>query len=157
MSQSMEQGRQWLLSALAWLAGPVEWLVRLYLAKVFFLSGWVKWQDWESTLYLFRYEYRVPGLPPEWAAWLATGSELLLPVLLVLGLGTRLAAGGLWILNLVAVIAYYHVLKTSPAALQDHLQWGLLLSLLLVRVPAAWGLDHWLARRRALKLPAGSR
>ncbi len=47
-------------------------LVRLYLLKVFFQSGMVKIQSWQSTLDLFAYEYSVPLLPPEIAAYTAT-------------------------------------------------------------------------------------
>ena len=68
---------------------------RLYIAQVFWLAGLTKIRDWETTLLLFTEEYRVPLLPPAWAAVSGTAGELLLPVLLVLGLGGRLAALGL--------------------------------------------------------------
>ena len=67
---------------------------RLYIAQVFWLAGLTKIRDWETTLLLFTEEYRVPLLPPAWAAVSGTAGELLLPVLLVLGLGGRLAAPG---------------------------------------------------------------
>ncbi|WP_439135003.1 DoxX family protein [Pseudomaricurvus sp.] len=104
---------------------------RLYIAKVFFMSGWSKISDWETTLWLFEEEYQVPLLSPELAAYAATAGELVLPVLLVFGFLTRFAATGLFILNIVAVISYYAALKGSPAALQDHLQWGIILGLLM--------------------------
>ena len=61
-------------------------LARLYVAQVFFLSGLTKLRDWETTLFLFTEEYKVPVLPPAVAAVMGTGGELVLPVLLVLGL-----------------------------------------------------------------------
>ncbi|MCA3157887.1 MAG: DoxX family membrane protein, partial [Burkholderiales bacterium] len=84
------------------------WLLfaRLWIAKIFFLAGLTKIRDWEVTLLLFTEEYHVPLLPPALAAFMGTAGELVLPVLLVLGLGTRLAALGLFIVNAIAVISY---------------------------------------------------
>lgn len=129
------------------LAPLADLTTRLYLAKVFLASGWNKVQDWESTLYLFREEYHVPLLPPELAAYLGAGGELVLSVLLAFGLWTRFSACGLFIINVVAVISYYDSLKDSPAALQDHLQWGLLLSLLIVGKVKQLTVDHLLVSR----------
>ena len=89
-------------------AAPVLDLgLRLFLANVFFKSGLTKIQTWDSTLYLFREEYKVPLLPPDFAAWLGTGAELTFPVLLVFGLFGRFGALGLTILNAVAAYSYY--------------------------------------------------
>jgi putative oxidoreductase len=119
--------------------------VRLFLANVFFKSGLTKIQTWDSTLYLFREEYKVPLLPPDFAAWLATGAELGLPVLLVLGLFGRFAALGLFILNAVAAYSYYEQL--SEAGLNQHLYWGMLLAVLLLHGLGKWSVDDWLERR----------
>jgi putative oxidoreductase len=129
------------------LAPVVDLVARLYIANVFFSAGWNKISDWETTLYLFQEEYQVPLLSPELAAWLGTGGELVLSVLLVLGLFTRFAASGLFVLNIVAVISYYAALKDSPAAIQDHLQWGIILALLMVTRVRQLTLDHLLVRR----------
>ena len=119
--------------------------VRLFLANVFFKSGLTKIQTWDSTLYLFREEYKVPLLPPDFAAWLATGAELGLPVLLVLGLFGRFATMGLFILNAVAAYSYYDQL--SEAGLNQHLYWGMLLAVLLLHGLGKWSVDEWLERR----------
>jgi putative oxidoreductase len=132
---------------LAALRPAVDLIVRLYLARVFVLSGLTKIADWGTTVALFTDEYQVPLLPPEWAALAAAGGELALPLLLVLGLGTRFAACGLFVLNGVAVLSYWHVLKDSPAAWQAHLNWGLLLALIAVSRVSPWTLDRWLDRR----------
>ena len=58
---------------------------RLYIAQVFFLSGLTKIRDWESTLFLFHEEYKVPLLSPALAAVMGTTGELALPALLVPG------------------------------------------------------------------------
>ena len=128
----------------------VDAVVRLVLARVFFLSGLTKIQDWGTTVALFSDEYQVPFLPPELAAFVGTAGELALPVLLVLGLGTRFAACGLFVLNIVAVVSYWHVLSTaeSPAALHDHLHWGLLLAWVAVSATSPWTLDRLLFLRR---------
>jgi putative oxidoreductase len=124
---------------------PVALLAaRAYVAQVFFLSGLTKLRDWDTTLALFADEYHVPLLPTELAAVMGTGGELVLPVLLLLGLGGRFAALGLFVVNAVAVISLADI---TPAALQQHQFWGSLLLGLLLWGPGRWALDAWLARR----------
>lgn len=117
---------------------------RLYLAQVFFLAGLTKLRDWETTLLLFENEYAVPLLSPTLAAAAGTAGELVLPVLLVLGLGGRIAALGLFIVNAVAVVALPEI---TEAALQLHQFWGSLLLGLLLWGPGRWSVDAVLARR----------
>ena len=117
--------------------------LRLYLANVFFKSGWTKIQSWDSTLYLFNDVYHVPLLPPEMAAYMAAGAELGLSVLLVLGLFGRFAASGLFILNIVAVISYADL---SQGGLNQHLSWGILLGVLLILSRGSWSMDFWLEK-----------
>jgi putative oxidoreductase len=117
---------------------------RVYLAQVFLLAGISKLRDWDITLALFADEYHVPLLPPEVAAWAGTAGELVLPVLLVLGLGGRVAALGLFVVNAVAVLSLADI---APAALQQHQFWGSLLLALLLWGPGRWSLDTLLARR----------
>lgn len=119
---------------------------RVYVAQVFFLAGVTKLRDWSSTLDLFTYEYQVPLLPPVLAAWLGTAGELVLPILLVLGLGGRVAALGLSGVNVMAVLS----LPDMPeAAFQLHVFWGSLLVGLAVYGPGLWSVDCWLHRRFA--------
>jgi putative oxidoreductase len=119
--------------------------LRFFLANVFFKSGLTKIQTWDSTLYLFREEYKVPLLPPDFAAYLGTGAELALPVLLLFGLFGRFAALGLTILNAVAAYSYREQL--SEAGMNQHLYWGLLLAVLLLHGLGKWSVDAWLERR----------
>lgn len=130
--------------SLQYLLPITDLAVRLYIAKVFLLSGWSKVSDWDTTLYLFREEYSVPLLNPELAAVLASAGELALPVLLVAGIFTQLSALGLFVLNIVAVVSYYATLSQSPAALTDHLQWGLMLAVLMTMSTHKISLDHFL-------------
>ena len=56
---------------------PVALLAaRCYVAWAFFASGLTKLRDWDSTLMLFEYEYQVPLLPFELAAYLGTAAEI---------------------------------------------------------------------------------
>ncbi len=127
------------------LTQPILNLVfRLYLAKVFFMAGLSKITTWDTTLVLFQYEYAVPLLPAGVAAVLATGAELLLPVMLVLGLGGRIGAAGLFILNIVAAISYPDI---SPAGMNDHYFWGSMLLVLCVYGPGKLSVDNWLSKR----------
>ncbi|MGH8602998.1 MAG: DoxX family protein, partial [Gammaproteobacteria bacterium] len=74
----------------------------MWVANVFFKSGLVKIQSWESTVALFTYEYSVPYLSPELAAYFGAFTELFFPVLLAIGLAGRLSAGVLFVFNIVA-------------------------------------------------------
>lgn len=126
----------------AWLIGLVA---RLAVAGVFFLSGRTKVDGvlhvTDSTYFLFAEEYKVPLIPSDVAAVLATWSEHLFPVLLVLGLMTRASALALLGMTLVIQIFVY------PGAWGTHLTWAGLL-LYLVRYGAGpISLD------RLLKLP----
>jgi putative oxidoreductase len=127
-----------------YLAPVLDLGLRLFLANVFFKSGWTKIQSWDSTLYLFSDVYHVPLLPSDVAAYMATGAELGLSVLLVLGLFGRFAAAGLSILNVVAVISYSEL---SEAGLSHHLYWGILLGVLLVMSNWKWSVDFWMEKR----------
>lgn len=112
---------------------------RIYVGQAFFLSGLTKIRDWDTTIALFTDEYKVPLLPPAWAAAMGTTGELALPVLLVLGLGGRFAALGLFVVNAVAVVSLSEI---APAALQQHIFWGSLLAGLAIYGPGAWSLER---------------
>ena len=122
--------------------------IRLWVGWEFFKSGWLKITSWDSTLFLFREEYRVPLLSSDLAAALGTGGELVFPVLLWLGLAGRAAALGLSAVNLMAVIAYSHVLLSEgfEAALGQHYLWGLALLTLVVFGPGKLSGDRLLTR-----------
>jgi putative oxidoreductase len=132
------------VAALEKLQPLAQLLARFYVGKVFFLSGLTKIRDWETTIALFQDEYHVPLLPPEAAALMGTTGELLLPVLLVLGLGGRFAAMGLFVLNIVAAISLADI---PEAALQQHVFWGSLLAALVLWGPGRLSVDHLLSRR----------
>jgi putative oxidoreductase len=117
--------------------------VRLFVAAVFFQSGLTKIANWDSTLALFDNVYAVPLLPSAVAAFVGTAVELVFPVLLALGVGTRLAALVLFVFNIVAVVSYPDL---GAAGLKDHQLWGLLLAVTLLHGPGAISLDRAVAR-----------
>jgi putative oxidoreductase len=118
---------------------------RLALGAIFFISGRTKVDGLltvsEGAYTLFREEYKVPLLAPEVAAHLATYAEHLLPVLLVLGIFTRLSALGL--LAMTAVIQLF----VYPDAWPMHLTWATLALYLLGRGGGTASLDHALGIR----------
>ena len=136
-------GAAWGTHALNSLQPVVTLLARLYLSNVFFASGLTKIRDWDTTLALFMYEYKVPVLSPPVAAVIGTAGELGLPILLALGLGSRFAALGLSIVNVVAVVSLSEI---APAALQQHILWGALLVGVAVFGPGGLALDRWIQR-----------
>lgn len=117
---------------------------RLYVAHAFFASALTKLSSWDNTLFLFEEEYHVPFLPPEVAAYMGTGGELLLPLLLAPGLMGRFAAMGLFVVNAVAVLSLSDI---APAALMQHIYWGSLLLWLAVEGAGRLSIDHWMARK----------
>ena len=94
----------------------------------------------DSTLYLFRSEYKVPLLPTEWAAYLATTAEHLFPLLLLLGLATRLSAMALLGMTLEIQLFVY------PDAYPVHATWATILLYLMAKGPGRLSLDHRIAR-----------
>jgi len=127
-----------------WLTPLFDLGIRLYIANIFLPAGLLKLRDWGSTLALFQYEYHVPLLPPALAAVLGTGGELVFPVLLVFGLAARFSAAALWVINIIAVIAYPDI---SDFGKQDHLLWGLLLLVTMLHGPGRFSCDAWLSKR----------
>lgn len=133
--------------AIGWLtplASVIDLVIRLYVADAFFKSGLTKIRSWDATLYLFANEYHVPLLPTQAAALLGTFGELALPPLLALGLATRFAAAGLTVMNIIAVISYWHVLSGNEAALASHIYWGMMLLVTLFHGPGKLSLDSWI-------------
>ncbi|MBK6982434.1 MAG: DoxX family protein [Betaproteobacteria bacterium] len=118
---------------------------RFALAAIFFLSGRTKVDGFltvtEGTYTLFREEFKVPVLPPEFAAHMATYAEHLFPVLLAIGLLTRLSALGL--LGMTAVIQVF----VYPDAWATHLSWAAIALYLVGRGAGRASADHALGIR----------
>jgi len=114
--------------------------LRLGVAWIFWSSAQVKLINWQRTIELFAEEYRVPLLPPEIAAAMALSIEIACPILLVLGLFTRLAV--LVLLGMTAVIQIF----VYPEAWPTHLQWTAMMLVLLCRGAGALSIDRLLWR-----------
>ncbi|MBI3545597.1 MAG: DoxX family protein [Gammaproteobacteria bacterium] len=118
--------------------------IRVWVANIFFRSGFASLQDWESTLDLFKYEYKVPLLAPQAAAVLGTGAELIFPAFLAIGLATRFNAAALFAFNLMAVISYPAL---NEVGLKDHTYWGILLLVILLHGPGKISVDYFISRK----------
>jgi putative oxidoreductase len=129
-----------------WLTPLFDLGLRLYIGEIFFRAGWLKLADWSATLDLFDYVYQVPLLPPHLAAVMGASGEFVLPILLVLGLGGRFAAAGLFVVNLMAAISFPDI---SDLGRQDHVLWGSLLLVLVFHGLGRYSLDTWLTGKLA--------
>lgn len=104
-----------------------------------FELGWPRLSD--SAVELFRDEYKVPLLASETAAVLATACEHVLPLLILLGLATRLSALGLLLMTAVIQLFVY------PGAYPTHGVWAAVLLMLMARGAGVLSIDHLIARR----------
>jgi putative oxidoreductase len=143
-----------LRNLLARLADTAAWLTphsllalvnRVAIAAIFWLSARTKVEGWftvsDSAYLLFREEYKLPLLPPELAAHMATVAEHVFPILLVLGLFTRLSALALLGMTLVIQVFVY------PDAWPTHLSWAGLMLYLVGRGAGNVSLDRALGIR----------
>ena len=113
--------------------------MRLWIADVFFKSGLTKITDWDKTVALFMDEYKVPVISPEIAATLATGVELVAPVLVAVGLFARFGALAMLVMTGVIEFTYMHF--------DVHVVWALMLSLIVFQGAGKASVDYWLKRR----------
>lgn len=122
-------------------------VARIALAAVFWLSARTKVEEGsllsvsDTTFFLFEEEYLAVPLPPEFAAYAATYSEHFFPILLVLGLATRLGAAGLLGMTLVIQTFVY------PDAWSVHILWAGLALMIITRGAGIFSLDELVARR----------
>jgi putative oxidoreductase len=113
---------------------------RFGIAGVFFMSGRTKVDGFlgvnDTAILLFEEEYQLPLISPVLAAHLATYAEHLFPLLLVLGLATRLSAAALLVMTAVIQFLVY------PDAWPTHLTWAVPLLYLLGRGAGTVSLDR---------------
>jgi putative oxidoreductase len=128
------------------LQSPFLLFLRVYVAWVFLKAGMHKIGDWETTLVLFEYEYAVPVLPFELAAYLATFGELVFPIFLIAGFGTRFFAIALTLVNIMAVVSYYATLARG-AGLVWHYLWAAMLFTNVIYGGGFFSVDQWLKSR----------
>lgn len=120
----------------------VSLAARIFPSAVFWMSGRTKVEGFDVTdnaVALFREEYALPLLDPLVAARLAAFSEHFFPVLLVIGLASRLAA--LALLGMTAVIEYVY-----PDAWPTHGTWATCFLVVIARGPGVFSVDHLLGK-----------
>jgi len=120
----------------------IQLAMRIGVGAVFFKAGLLKYNSWEFTVKLFEDEYQVPLLDPTVAARIAMIQELTIPILLFLGLATRVATVPL--LGMIAVIQTF----VYPNAWTEHLVWASMLVFLLTRGPGTLSMDYLVGRRQ---------
>jgi putative oxidoreductase len=129
----------------------VALLLRVALAVPFFRSGLTKWDGFldlsDTPLLLFENEFKLHVLGkvydypfPLVAAWASSVAEIVLPVLLVLGVGSRLAAFALLLMTLVIQL-------TIPDGWPIHITWAAMALAAIVLGPGRMSIDSLLLRR----------
>jgi putative oxidoreductase len=115
-------------------------LLRVGVGLVFWKSAQTKLANWDLTVQLFAFEYQVPVLSPEVAAFLGTAAELAGSIMLILGFGARF--GALALLGVTLVIQTF----VYPENWSEHLFWAAALLTILVRGAGVVSADHLIAR-----------
>lgn len=134
--------------AAPWADSLMLLFVRVSLAGIFWRSGRTKVDEgsWlsvsDTAKFLFQEEYKGVPLPPEIAAYLATYAEHFFPMLLVIGLFTRLSALALLGMTLVIQIFVY-----PEAWWSVHMIWAALALMLIVRGGGQYSIDALLAKK----------
>jgi putative oxidoreductase len=128
------------IAAVFWNSGQtkIEGLAINFISGEFRL-GWPRLSD--SAVALFKDEYKLPFIPPEFAAPMAAAAEHVFPLLILFGLATRLSALALLLMTLVIQVFVY------PGAYATHATWAAVLLYLMARGPGSLSVDHWLAGR----------
>jgi putative oxidoreductase len=144
VSAADRTGIAWVDITRAWLARfPLSIILlagRIGVGATFFKAGLLKYNSFEFAVKLFQEEYRLPLLDPAVAARIAMVQELTIPILLFLGLATRIAT--IPLLGTIAVIQIF----VYPNAYHEHLAWGSILVLVLTRGPGVFSVDHLIER-----------
>ena len=135
---------------IATLDGIPYWFIalaaRVFPAAVFWQSGQTKVSGWHlkpSTIPLFQNEYQLPLIDPVIAAYMSAFAEHFFPILLVIGLATRISALALLFMTAVIEIFVY------PGAWPTHGVWATCFLVVIARGPGSLSLDHLIARKYA--------
>ena len=119
--------------------------IRFYIGQLFLQAGWLKFQhylagDWQKTVALYRETFPIPGLSPEVAAIVGTTGELALPIMLIAGFFTRVAAFGIFLTAFLLNLTF----KEMP----EHYYWMFLMATLVARGGGIISLDNLIDRIR---------
>jgi putative oxidoreductase len=126
-------------------ASVYELAMRVSIALVFWQSARTKVEGIltlkQSTFFLFQYEYALPVIPHDIAAYMATYAEHFFPVLILFGFATRFGAAALLMMTLVIQVFVY------PGAWALHLMWASILLYLVAKGPGVLSIDHLIKQR----------
>ena len=137
----------------------VQLVMRVALAVPFWKSGMLKWagflqlNDTAVTLFTDEFKLHLPGGPypfpaPTVMAFLSGSAEIIFPILLVLGFGTRFAATGLLFMTLIVEL-------TVPDGWPIHITWAAMALGIMAWGPGALSADYLI--RHFLTLPTARR
>ncbi len=123
---------------------------RIYVGLIFWNSGVAKFDDLEGTVENFDpaedgdflVSFLPESLPPEIPAYMATAGELILPILLFIGLFTRIGALGLLIMSIV--IQFF----VPGFENHEHYLWMIILAMLMAQGGNKISLDNWLLKEK---------
>jgi putative oxidoreductase len=146
------------IGIIRWIARPslAQLMLRLGLAVPFWKSGVLKWNGFlqlnDTAIYLFTDEFKLhlPGGPydfpaPAVMAFLSGSGEIVFPVLLVLGFGTRFAASGLLFMTGIVEL-------TVPEGWPIHITWAAMALAIMAWGPGRLSIDHALCRLSGLRV-----
>jgi putative oxidoreductase len=150
------------VAIIRWIAQPslAQLMLRLALAVPFWKSGILKWDGFlalnDTAIDLFTDEFKLhlPGGPydfpaPAVMAFLSGCGEIVFPVLLVLGLGTRFAASGLLLMTCIVEL-------TVPDGWPIHITWAAMALAIMAWGPGRLSIDHALCRLSGLRVDAAA-
>ena len=121
--------------------------LRLWVAWIFINAGLMKFNNWDSALFLFEYEYQVPLIPWLLAAYVGTAAEIILPGFVAIGLVTRPMALALFGFNIIAVISYPAIWDTG---FYDHQLWALMMLVVVLYGAGRWSTDQLLSQKQII-------
>ena len=119
---------------------------RIWMGKIFLDSGLARVANWKSQAFLFESEYKLGLLPPKTWAIITTGAELILPVLLFVGLFTRVPALGLLIMT--AFIHFVVGFANDDYLAPYHYVWMLVFGYLFIRGGGPLSIDGFIKSQR---------
>lgn len=131
-----------------WAVGATLLAARLWLANQFFFVGIDRVKDWDSQAFIFTDINPIPGIPGDVSALAATAGEVTLPVLVALGLLTRIGAAGLFVMT--AVIQF--IVAQTPQGMEnfignsEHYTWMAVAAVIAVLGSGRFGIDRYLVK-----------
>ena len=134
-----------------------QFVLRVALSVPFWRSGVLKWDgflqlnDTAVLLFTQQFQLHLPGGPyafpaPAAFAFAAGSAEIVLPILLVLGLATRFAATGLFVMTIVVEL-------TIPTGWPVHITWAAMALAIMAWGPGLISIDHLIKRYLGIVSP----